>query len=42
MLILVGMCVSLMKALREEQYESTMESRSRRAWQHAQKYPDGP
>jgi choline-glycine betaine transporter len=42
MLILIGMCVSLMKALREEQFEATMESRSRRAWQHAQKYPDGP
>ncbi len=42
MLILIGMCVSLVKALREEQFESTMESRSRRAWQHAQKFPDGP
>ncbi len=42
MLILIGMCVSLVKALREEQFESTMETRSRRAWQHAQKFPDGP
>jgi glycine betaine transporter len=42
MLILIGMCVSLIKALREEQFEATMESRSRKAWQHAQKYPDGP
>jgi glycine betaine transporter len=42
MLILIGMCVSLMKALREEEFESTMETRTRKAWQHAQKFPDGP
>jgi choline-glycine betaine transporter len=42
MLILIGMCVSLMKSLREEQFESTMETRTRQAWQHAQRFPDGP
>ncbi len=42
MLILIGMCVSLMKALRQEPFESSMETRSRRAWQHAERYPDGP
>jgi len=42
MLILIGMCVSLMKALREEEFESTMETRTRKAWQHAQRFPDGP
>jgi len=42
MLILIGMCVSLMKALREETFESTLPPRVRRAVEHAQKYPDGP
>ncbi|WP_432478832.1 BCCT family transporter [Nocardioides sp. GXQ0305] len=42
MLILIGMCVSLMKALREERFESTMERRSRRAWEHAERFPQGP
>jgi hypothetical protein len=32
------MCVSLMKALRAEPYESTLPSRVRRAVLHAQKY----
>jgi glycine betaine transporter len=38
MLVIVAMCVSLMKALREEPYESTLPSRVRRAVLHAQKY----
>ena len=42
MLILIGMCVSLWKALNEEQFESTMPPRVRRAWEHAQRFPDGP
>ena len=42
MLILIGMCVSLMKALREETFEATLPSRVRRAVQHADRFPDGP
>ena len=42
MLIIVAMCVSLMKSLRAEPYESTLPSRVRRAVQHAQRFPDGP
>jgi choline-glycine betaine transporter len=42
MLILIGMCVSLMKALREERFESTMQPRNRRAWEHAERFPQGP
>jgi len=42
MLILIGMCVSLMKELRKERFESTLPPRVRRAVEHAQKYPDGP
>jgi choline/carnitine/betaine transport len=42
MLILIGMCVSLMKALRQERFESTLPSRVRRAVVHAQRYPDDP
>ena len=42
MLILIGMCVSLMKALREETFEATLPSRVRRAVQHANRFPDGP
>jgi choline-glycine betaine transporter len=38
MLIICAMCVSLMKALREEPYESTLPSRVRKAVLHAQKY----
>ena len=42
MLILIGMCVSLVKALREETFEATLPSKVRRAVQHADSYPDGP
>ena len=42
MLILIGMCVSLVKALREETFEATLPSRVRRAVEHAQRFPDGP
>jgi len=42
MLILIGMCVSLMKALRHETFEATLPSRVRRAVEHAQRFPDGP
>ncbi|QBR92820.1 BCCT family transporter [Nocardioides euryhalodurans] len=42
MLILIGMCVSLMRSLREESYESTMPMRNRRAWEHSRRFPDGP
>jgi len=42
MLVLIGMCVSLMKSLREETFEATLPSRVRRAVEHAQSYPDGP
>ena len=42
MLILIGMCVSLVKALREETFESTLPSRVRRAVEHSQRFPDGP
>ncbi len=38
MLIIVAMCVSLMKSLRAEPFESTLPSRVRRAVLHAQKY----
>jgi len=38
MLVICAMCVSLMKSLREEPYESTLPPRVRRAVQHAQKY----
>ena len=37
MLVIVAMCVSLMKALRAEPYESTLPSRVRRAVLHAQR-----
>lgn len=40
MLVLIGMCVSLMKALRHEKFEATLPSRVRRAVEHAQKFPD--
>ena len=42
MLVLIGMCVSLMRALREETFEATLPSRVRRAVEHAQRFPDGP
>lgn len=42
MLVLIGMCVSLLKALREETFESTLPSRVRRAVEHASRFPDGP
>ena len=38
MLVLIGMCVSLVKSLRAETYESTLPPRVRRAVLHAQKY----
>ncbi|WP_299923031.1 BCCT family transporter [uncultured Nocardioides sp.] len=38
MLVICAMCVSLMKALRAEPYESTLPSRVRKAVLHAQKY----
>jgi glycine betaine transporter len=38
MLVICAMCVSLMKALRAEPYESTLPPRVRRAVLHAQKY----
>ncbi len=42
MLILIGMCWSLLRSLRQETFESTLPSRVRRAVQHADRYPDGP
>ena len=42
MLILIGMCVSLLKSLREETFDATLPPRVRTAVQHAQRYPDGP
>ena len=38
MLVIVAMCVSLLKELRAEPYESTLPSRVRRAVLHAQQY----
>jgi glycine betaine transporter len=40
MLILIGMCVSLLKSLRQETFEATLPSRVRRAVEHAQRFPD--
>ncbi len=40
MLILIAMCVSLMKELRKESFDSTLPSRVRRAVQHADRFPD--
>ena len=42
MLVLIGMCFSLLKALREETFEATLPPRVRRAVEHAQRFPDGP
>ena len=36
------MCFSLMKALREEDYDSTLHDRVRTAVEHARRFPDGP
>jgi len=38
MLVIIAMCVSLMKALRAEPYESTLPSRLRRAVQYVQRH----
>ena len=38
MLVLIAMCISTLKALREEPYESTLPPRVRRAVQHAQRH----
>ena len=38
MLVICAMCVSLMKSLRAEPFESTLPPRVRRAVQHAQQY----
>ena len=38
MLVIIAMCVSLMKALRAEPYESTLPSRVRRAVQYVQRH----
>lgn len=40
MLILIAMCVSLIKELRRESFDSTLPSRVRRAVQHADRFPD--
>ncbi|WP_109510223.1 BCCT family transporter [Nocardioides speluncae] len=42
MLILIGMCVSLIIELRKESFESTLPGRVRRAVEHADRYPEGP
>jgi glycine betaine transporter len=42
MIVLIGMCGSLMMELRKEPFDSTLPSRVRRAVEHAQRYPDGP
>jgi glycine betaine transporter len=42
MLVLMGMCLSLLKSLRQESFESTLPGRVRRAVEHAQRFPDGP
>jgi len=38
MLVIIAMCFSLMKALRDEPYEATLPSRVRRAVLHAQEH----
>jgi choline/carnitine/betaine transport len=38
MLVLIAMCISTLKALRDEPYESTLPPRVRRAVQHAQRH----
>jgi glycine betaine transporter len=42
MLVLIGMCFSLLKSLRQESFDSTLPDRVRRAVEHAQRYPEGP
>jgi glycine betaine transporter len=42
MLVLIGMCVSLVKELRKEAFESTLPSPVRDAVEHAERFPDGP
>ena len=42
MLILIALCFSLLKALRQENFDSTLYPRVRQAVLHAEKYPDGP
>lgn len=42
MLVLIGMCFSLLKALREEEFDSTLPRRVRAAVKHADRFPDGP
>ena len=40
MLILIAMCVSLIKELRRESFDSTPPSRVHHAVQHADRFPD--
>jgi glycine betaine transporter len=42
MLVLIGMCFSLLKALRAEAFESRLPSPVRAAVQHAERFQDGP
>ncbi|MGH3456840.1 BCCT family transporter [Aeromicrobium sp.] len=42
MLILIGMCVSLIKELRKEPPDAMLGPRIRRAVEHADRFPDGP
>lgn len=42
MLVLLALCVSLMRSLRQENFESTLRPRVRRAVIHAEQFPDGP
>lgn len=42
MLILIGMCASLWKALRQETFDATLPSRVRQAVEHADRFPEGP
>ncbi len=42
MLILIGMCFSLMKSLRQESFDATLPPRVRGAVHHADRFPDGP
>jgi glycine betaine transporter len=42
LLVLIGMCVSLLKALRTETFESRLPSRVRGAVEHAERFKDGP
>ena len=40
LLILIGLCVSLLKALRRESFEATLRPKVRRAVVHAERFPD--